>query len=123
MLALPSSEVEGTGLVATNHAGRSCACVLKRNGEAPPARETPARGDGQDDGRPGDFVESGRGNDQYRPRALLFMAGRRIEGDEPDVAALHYKSSLPTGLASIQARSSSHVVSFWSHCAKSSSRV
>ena len=121
--ALPGSEIEGAGLVATDHAGCSCARLLKRNGEAAPARETPARGDGQDDGRPGDLVESGRGNDQYRPCALLFMAGGRIEGDEPDVAAPHYKSSLPTGLASIQARSPSDGVSVSSHCARSSSSV
>ena len=119
-IALAGSEIEGAGLVATDYAGRSCARLLKRNGEAAPARETPARGDGQDDGRSGDFVESARGNDQYRPCALLFMAGRRIEGDEPDVAALHYKSSLPTGLSSIQARSPSDGVSVSSHCARSS---
>ena len=81
----------------------------------------PPRGDGQDDRRPGQRVERGGGHDQYRPGPLLFMAGRGIKADKPDVAPLHYNSSLPTGLASIQSRSSAERVAVSSHCASSSS--
>ena len=46
------------------------------------------------------------GDDHDRPGPPLFMAGRRVQADEPDLASLHYSSSLPTGLASSQARPS-----------------
>ena len=36
-------------------------------------------------------------NDHDRPGSPLFVTGRGIEADEPDVAPLHYNSSLPTG--------------------------
>ena len=87
-------------------AGGSGTCALERNGKATPAREAPARGDGQDNWSLGQLVERGRGNDQYRAGALLFMAGSGIDADEPDVTPVHYSSSLPTDLASIQVRSS-----------------
>ena len=70
---------------------------------------------------PGQLVESVRGNDQYRSSALLFMTSRGVETDKPDVAALHYNSSLPAGLASIQSRSSEERAAGSSHCARSSS--
>ena len=84
-LALRGRQIEGAGLVATDHADGSGACALERNGKATPAREAPARGDGQDNWSLGQLVERGRGNDQYRAGALLFMAGSGIEADEPDV--------------------------------------
>ena len=49
------------------------------------------------------------------------MAGSGIETDQPDVAPLHYSSSLPTGFASIQAWSSADGTAVASHCANSSS--
>ncbi len=123
MLAVPGFDVKSAGLVAADNARSPHACLFQRNGEASPARETSTPGDGQNDGCLRDFVEGGRGDDQYWSSALLFMACRRIKRDEPDLSALHYRSSLPTGLASSQARSSSEGVSIWSHCAKSWSRV
>ena len=105
--SLSSTEIKHAGLVTADHASRSGSCFFERNRESTPAREAPARGNRQDDRHPGQLVESVRGNDQYRPRALLFMTGRGIKADQPDVAALHYyNSSLPTGLASSQSRSS-----------------
>ncbi len=109
------------GLVAADHAARSGACALKRHCEATPTSEAPPRGDGQDDRRLGQRVERGGGHDQYRPGPLLLMAGRGIKADKPDVASLHYNSSLPTGLPSIQSRSSAERVAVSSHCASSSS--
>ena len=53
---------------------------------------------------------------------LLLMARSVIESDQPDVAPFHYSSSLPTGFASIQARSSADgAYPGSSHCANSSS--
>lgn len=115
------TEIKHAGLVTADHAGRLGSCTLERNRESTPAREAPARGDGQDDGHSGELVESVRGNDQHRPSALLFMTGRGVETDQPDVAALHYNSSLPAGLASIQSRSSEERAADSSHCARSSS--
>ena len=100
-LAVPGGEIEGAGLVAANHAGRPGACARERHRETAPARETPARSDGQDDRCPGQPVERSGGNDQDRPGSLLFVARGRVEADEPDIAPLHYNNSLPTGLASI----------------------
>ena len=108
-------------LVTADHAGRSGSYALERNREPTPAREAPASGDRQDDRHPGQLIESVRGNDQYRSSALLFMTSRGVETDKPDVAALHYNSSLPAGMASIQSRSSEERAAGSSHCARSSS--
>ena len=96
------TEIKHAWLVTADHAGRLGSCALERNREPTPAREAPTSGDRQDDRHPGQLVEGVRGNDQYRPSALLFMTSRGVETDKPDVAALHYNSSLPAGLASIQ---------------------
>ena len=108
------TEIKHAWLVTADHAGRSGSYALERNREPTPAREAPASGDRQDDRHPGQLVESVRGNDQYRSSAPLFT-------DKPDVAALHYNSSLPAGLASIQSRSSEERAAGSSHCARSSS--
>ena len=115
------TEIKHAWLVTADHAGRSGSYALERNREPTPAREAPASGDRQDDRHPGQLVESVRGNDQYRSSALLFMTSRGVETDKPDVAALHYNSSLPAGLASIQSRSSEERAAGSSHCARSSS--
>ena len=115
------TEIKHAWLVTADHAGRSGSYALERNREPTPAREAPASGDRQDDRHPGQLVESVRGNDQYRSSALLFMTSRGVETDKPDVAALHYNSSLPAGLAWIQSRSSEERAAGSSHCARSSS--
>ena len=76
---------------------------------------------GRTTGVPVRLLKAAGGNDQYRPGPLLFMTGSGIKADKPDVAPLHYNSSLPTGLASIQPRSSAERVAGSSHCARSSS--
>ena len=78
-------------------------------------RLTSALGEGQHDRHSRDFVERSWRDDRYRLPPSPFMAGRRIERDEPNVTALHYRRSSPTGLASVRARSSSIRVSIWLH--------
>lgn len=120
--SLPGADIECPRLVATDHAGRSGACARERDGKATPAGEASTRGDGQDNRRAGQLVERRGRDDQHRPGSLLLMACGGIETDQPDVAPLHYSSSLPTGFASIQARSSADGASPGSsHCANSSS--
>lgn len=101
-LPRPGSDVEGARLVAAKHAGRSSACSLLRYCGATPVCDAPARGDGQDHGRAGQFVERRRGSDQYRPGSLLFMAGSGIKVDKSGMAPVRpvrYDSSLPHGMS------------------------
>ena len=118
---IAGADIECARLVASDHPGGSGAGAVQSNGKATPAGEASASGDRHYYGRSGQLVERRGRDDQYRPSALLLMPGRGIETDQPDVAPLHYNSSLPTGLASIQARSSADGTPVCSHCANSSS--
>ena len=71
--------------------GEICQCTTKHPG------------DRQFDRLPCQLIESYKGNNQDRTSVLPFMAGGGVEADEPEVTSLHYRSSLPTGLASSQA--------------------
>ena len=116
------AKTERARLIAADDALRSGPGRIERYRKSTSAREVPAPGDRHNDWRRGQLVEGGRGNNLYRTSALLFMPGGGIEADEPDFAPLHYTSSLPTGLASSQTRSSVESVSLSSHCSRSSSR-
>ena len=109
--------------IAAHHAGGPGAGSFQGDGEAGRAGEIAAGGDGQDDRRAGEAIKRPGRDDQHRPRALLLMAGRRVQGHEINVAALHYKSSLPVGRPSSHCRSSSLTAAEASHWASSSSRV
>ena len=114
-------EIQGARLVATDHADRSGTRVVERDREAALTREVSTCSDRKDDRRPGQLVEACGGYDHDRPCPPLFMASGGIEADEPDLAAAHYNSSLPTGWPSSHARSSSSAGAVSSHCASSSS--
>src|SRR5207245_1500501 len=68
-------------------------------------------------------IEGTRRYDEHGPAALLLMALGRIERDQVDITALHYRSSLPTGGASSHSRSSCVGSAEASHWASSSSSV
>ena len=119
-LPVAGSEIEGARLVTTDHTDRPGTRIVERNREAAPARKISTRRDRQDDRCSGQFVEGCRGYDHHWPGPSLLMAGRGVEADKPDLAPLHYNSSLPTGRASSQARSASSTGAVSSHCASSS---
>lgn len=101
-LARSRLKIEDAWLIAADYAGGADAG--DGHGESDAAGKVAPTGDGQNNGRSRDLVEFGWGNDENGSTALLFMAGRRIERYEVDIAALH-RSSRPTAGASSHSRS------------------
>ena len=96
-------QIEGAWLVAGDGADGARARIIQRHREPAAVRESSAGDDGQDHGRFREPIERRGGHDHDRPGPFLFMACGGVEADQPDLAPLHYSSSLPTGRASSQA--------------------
>src|SRR5437868_8298862 len=116
-------EVEGARLITANDAGGPCARAGKRHGETAGAGEIAAGRDRHHDRYHCQPVKGARRYDKHGPAALLLMTLVRVEGDQVDLTALRYNSSLPAGRASSHARSSSVNSAAGSHWASSSSSV
>ena len=82
-------DVERTGLITANHAGRTRASLFQGNRKAALSRELSSLRDGNDNGRPRQLVERRRRDNDDWPRSSLLMSCRRVEADKPNVAPLH----------------------------------
>lgn len=121
--SVPGTEVDGLRLVAAYDASCACGALVRAATASSAVRAKLHRWSWAVPRRFRQLVERSRRDHERGALPVRFMTRCRIKRDETHIAAVHHRSSRPTGFPRSHPRSSAVPLILGWHCANSSSSV